>query len=581
VAVAYVSSSRSGASDTQTASCIVPVPVGAAVDIIALYAVELWESFGAAITRPTGFDATPILDQEIGPERLIAWWKRLTAADSGNYTATWTGNIWNQGNCIFISGGITSGNPVEDFAFATATSGTAVPVTSVDTLTEAFLAHFVANDNGGTGTPPSIGGVAMTEVQEGDYIRTNYRIPAASGTFTTSGGTTPDGNKIAVLIAIKPAGGGSVSGSAAAAFGGLAATAAGTRTTPGTVAAGLGALAATATGTRTTAGTAAAALGALSASAAGAPVRSGTAAAPLGGLAASAAGVVARPGTASAPLGGLTATATAVVTVTGTAVAVFGALTATVSGTRTTTGTATAVLGGLSAAAAGGRTVHSVAAAALGGLAAAASGTGTAPGGGLAAATLGPLTATAVGVRTVQAGAAAPLGGLTATAVGVVTVPGAGTAALGALVASAVGARMVHGVATATLGALTAAATGTSTPAGVVSGAAAAALGALTAHATGTVTSPGPVVGPPVDIGSWWSLAAVVREAHQPGRPAPSRSGDPFERLAAQHRNPRSRRVDLIAAPAERPVACPDCGEPLETVRGVLHCRFDGWTLRA
>jgi hypothetical protein len=26
------------------------------------------------------------------------------------------------------------------------------------------------------------------------------------------------------------------------------------------------------------------------------------------------------------------------------------------------------------------------------------------------------------------------------------------------------------------------------------------------------------------------------------------------------------------------PIACPRCGEPLETARGVLHCRFDSWT---
>ncbi len=29
-----------------------------------------------------------------------------------------------------------------------------------------------------------------------------------------------------------------------------------------------------------------------------------------------------------------------------------------------------------------------------------------------------------------------------------------------------------------------------------------------------------------------------------------------------------------------RPVACPNDGEPLEEVRGVLHCRYDGWTWR-
>jgi len=32
-------------------------------------------------------------------------------------------------------------------------------------------------------------------------------------------------------------------------------------------------------------------------------------------------------------------------------------------------------------------------------------------------------------------------------------------------------------------------------------------------------------------------------------------------------------------AAASPPVACPHCGEPLETgPNGVLHCKFDGWT---
>lgn len=38
--------------------------------------------------------------------------------------------------------------------------------------------------------------------------------------------------------------------------------------------------------------------------------------------------------------------------------------------------------------------------------------------------------------------------------------------------------------------------------------------------------------------------------------------------------------ADRRAEEAAPPEACPNCGEPLELVRGVLHCRFDGWTDR-
>lgn len=34
---------------------------------------------------------------------------------------------------------------------------------------------------------------------------------------------------------------------------------------------------------------------------------------------------------------------------------------------------------------------------------------------------------------------------------------------------------------------------------------------------------------------------------------------------------------DLARVEDAPPVACPNCGEPLESARGVLHCPFDGY----
>ena len=48
---------------------------------------------------------------------------------------------------------------------------------------------------------------------------------------------------------------------------------------------------------------------------------------------------------------------------------------------------------------------------------------------------------------------------------------------------------------------------------------------------------------------SWEQLIDIYREAAE---------------LAERERN-------------EPPVACPNCGEPLEEARGVRHCRFDGF----
>jgi hypothetical protein len=201
MAVGYRSSSRTGQSDSFVTTLNVPVPSGAAVDDIAIVAIEQWESANPAVTAPSGFNAlTPVVS---GSQKLKVWWKRLTAADTGNYTFTWTGSQWSQGQCILQTGAVTSGDPIgTNFNSATSASGTTVPSTS---LTVAFipgLAHFIANENAATKTPPT----NHTEVQDADYLETNYRLPGSSGTFTASGGTTSTSTLIlAMLVAVEPA----------------------------------------------------------------------------------------------------------------------------------------------------------------------------------------------------------------------------------------------------------------------------------------------------------------------------------------------------------------------------------------
>lgn len=139
----------------------------------------------------------------------------------------------------------------------------------------------------------------------------------------------------------------------------------------------------------------------------------GTASAALGVLAGTAAGLPTVTGTAASALGRATATASGTRTVTGTAVAALGRLTGTATGVRTVLGTGTAALGRAVGAASGLRTVGGVASAALGGLSAAATvGAGTKTG--VASAALGGLSAAAGGRRTVSGVGVAALGRLTA-----------------------------------------------------------------------------------------------------------------------------------------------------------------------
>lgn len=201
MAVGFRSSSASGTAANFATSVAIPVPTGAATDDVALLAVYLWEATDPTVTWPTGF--TEKTATVSGNVKLKVAWKRLTAGDTGNYTPSWTGEQWTMGHCVLITGAITTGDPVEATNTATTTSAT-VASTTLTTATEPFLGHFVANDDPtGTGTPPTF----YTEVQDGDYLKSNYRIPATTGSHTASGGTlSSSALHLVHLLAVKPAG---------------------------------------------------------------------------------------------------------------------------------------------------------------------------------------------------------------------------------------------------------------------------------------------------------------------------------------------------------------------------------------
>lgn len=203
MAVGYRSSSSTGLNDALASSVNVPVPSGAASGDIALVAVEQWEVANPTVTPPSGF--TQLAQVVSGSQKLKVFWKRLTGADTGTYAFTWTGSQWNLGHCVLLTGAIASGDPIgAAFNTATATS-TAIPVTTVTVAFQPGLAHFVANENSGTQTAPA----SFTEVQDSNYLHSNYRIPGSTGTFATSGGSlTASTLMLVVLLAVEPAGAG-------------------------------------------------------------------------------------------------------------------------------------------------------------------------------------------------------------------------------------------------------------------------------------------------------------------------------------------------------------------------------------
>lgn len=205
--VSYVDSTSTGASDAQDSGKNVAVPTGAAINDIAILPIEIWldTATDPIVGRPSGFTQKTFYESTTdGFQRVAIGWKRLTAADTGNYTYTITnGTYWNQAQCILVRGCITTGDPFEDVD-TVQNIGTSLPAASVDTTVNPFLLSVIANENSATKTPPT----SFTEVEDANYLETSYRIPGSSGTFTTSGGSTSVSTlKLHVLMALKEASG--------------------------------------------------------------------------------------------------------------------------------------------------------------------------------------------------------------------------------------------------------------------------------------------------------------------------------------------------------------------------------------
>lgn len=164
-----------------TSSAPVPVPAAAATNDIAVVGIYIEDT--VTITPPAGFtQKVDLRTSAIARGGLVVYWKRLTGADSGTYTFTWTGTPWRGANCGLWSGRVTSGDPFDG------TVGTAESTTSVTTLnvsTSPAQANgdavgFWTNFNGGCSfTPPT----NYTERQDNnDVMCLDTRDAVAAGT---------------------------------------------------------------------------------------------------------------------------------------------------------------------------------------------------------------------------------------------------------------------------------------------------------------------------------------------------------------------------------------------------------------
>lgn len=171
------SSSLAGASGTSAA---IPVPAGAAVGDIAV--VGIYKENAAAVTAPAGFTQKSALTTSATTQgALHVFWKRLTAADTGSYSFTWTGSAWRAGACVLLSGRAAAGDPF-DGTPGTAESTAAVTTLQVSTSPAAAggdAVGFWTNFQGGNSyTAPA----SYTERVDIDVIGAFTRDAVAAGT---------------------------------------------------------------------------------------------------------------------------------------------------------------------------------------------------------------------------------------------------------------------------------------------------------------------------------------------------------------------------------------------------------------
>jgi hypothetical protein len=231
----YGSSSTTATTDAYVSTLAIPLPSGSAAGELVAIGVVRWEASNPAFSNISG--STSAGAQAVnGNEKLAVFWKRLVAGDisAGTLTFAWTGSQYSGGQIVRVTAAVASGDPVGTY-YVTATANSAtVPTTSFSTSTIPTLAvHFVSHEDSRTHTAPT-GVGTWTEVQDGSYLATNYRVPSATGTLTASGGALTGGASLmcAAMVAFEPVAGGSSQNADAALSGTGTLTATGASTKP-------------------------------------------------------------------------------------------------------------------------------------------------------------------------------------------------------------------------------------------------------------------------------------------------------------------------------------------------------------
>jgi len=210
--VAFGSSSSAGDMVSGVTSRTVNVPTGAAIGDVMVAVLGRWGSGNPAVTAPAGWSQKVEYAQggnfAGSTNKTMILWKRLTAADTGTYTFSWTGGLWAHLHVVRFTGVLASGDPIGTLHTSADTGSSGATTYPSTTLNPGFVGAGMLwhgyNDAGGTSTPPT----GYTTTQGGGATSnaiTAYRFPTGTGPHVASGGTAPNTILQSVLVALQPA----------------------------------------------------------------------------------------------------------------------------------------------------------------------------------------------------------------------------------------------------------------------------------------------------------------------------------------------------------------------------------------
>lgn len=204
MAVAFRNRTTAGGTGNATSVTNTP-PTGLADNDILIFVI--YKENLNAITWPAGFTEWFNRAASDNSFQMAVAWKRASG-ESGNYQASWTGSVWQDGTLLAYSGAITTGDPADATAVSQANGNTAdIACPSITTVTaNAMRIAIGQNFNGlGSGASPPAG---MTERSDFDDTTVADEIQAGAGasgakTFTRAGAI--DGQSVGAQIALRPA----------------------------------------------------------------------------------------------------------------------------------------------------------------------------------------------------------------------------------------------------------------------------------------------------------------------------------------------------------------------------------------